>query len=66
MNIDERMLVMNTLPIVVVGAGPIGLAATAQLHERGLTPVVLERGETAGAAIAEWNHVRLFSRWRES
>ncbi|MFD9669776.1 NAD(P)-binding domain-containing protein [Rhodococcus sp. NPDC059968] len=56
---------MNTLPVVVVGAGPIGLAAAAQLRERGLTPVVFERGGSAGAAIAEWNHVRLFSRWGE-
>lgn len=56
---------MNTLPVVVVGAGPVGLAAAAQLRERGLTPLVFERGESAGAAIAEWNHVRLFSRWGE-
>ena len=56
---------MNTMPVVVVGAGPVGLAAAAQLRERGLTPVVFERGESAGAAIAEWNHVRLFSRWGE-
>ena len=56
---------MNTLPVVVVGAGPIGLAAAAQLRERGLTPLVFERGGSAGASIAEWNHVRLFSRWGE-
>ncbi|MFC9767600.1 FAD-dependent oxidoreductase [Rhodococcus jostii] len=56
---------MNTLPVVVVGAGPIGLAAAAQLRERGLTPLVFERGLVAGAAVGEWNHVRLFSRWGE-
>ncbi|MEV6279922.1 FAD-dependent oxidoreductase [Nocardia sp. NPDC051832] len=56
---------MNELPVVVVGAGPIGLAAAAELRERGLTPLVFERGATAGAAVAEWNHVRLFSRWGE-
>jgi len=56
---------MNTMPVVVVGAGPVGLAAAAQLRERGLAPVVFERGESAGAAIAGWNHVRLFSRWGE-
>ncbi|MEV0248527.1 NAD(P)-binding domain-containing protein [Nocardia sp. NPDC050712] len=56
---------MNELPVVVVGAGPIGLAAAAELRERGLIPLVFERGTTAGAAVAEWNHVRLFSRWGE-
>lgn len=56
---------VNDLPVVVVGAGPIGLAAAAELRERGLTPLVFERGETAGAAVSQWNHVRLFSRWAE-
>lgn len=53
------------LPVVVVGAGPVGLAAAAELVERGLTPLVLERGAHAGAAVAQWHHVRLFSRWSE-
>ncbi|WP_306357940.1 MULTISPECIES: FAD-dependent oxidoreductase [unclassified Nocardia] len=56
---------MNELPVVVVGAGPIGLAAAAELRERGLHPLVFERGRSAGAAVSEWNHVRLFSRWGE-
>ncbi|MCT2584514.1 NAD(P)-binding domain-containing protein [Actinophytocola gossypii] len=56
---------MVELPVVVVGAGPVGLAAAAELVERGLEPLVLERGEQAGAAVAQWHHVRLFSRWAE-
>ncbi|MCR3719535.1 MULTISPECIES: NAD(P)-binding domain-containing protein [Prauserella salsuginis group] len=56
---------MNEAPVVVVGAGPVGLAAAAELLERGIEPLVLERGEHAGAAVAEWGHVRLFSRWSE-
>lgn len=36
--------VMNTLPVVVIGAGPVGLAAAAHLLERGLEPLVLEAG----------------------
>jgi thioredoxin reductase len=56
---------MNTLPVVVVGAGPIGLATAAELSGRDLPVLVLERGEHAGAAVAQWNHVRLFSRWAE-
>ncbi|HEX6356462.1 NAD(P)-binding domain-containing protein [Actinophytocola sp.] len=56
---------MSDLPVVVVGAGPVGLAAAAELVERGLSLVVLERAGQAGAAVAEWHHVRLFSRWSE-
>ena len=56
---------MNELPVVVIGAGPVGLAAAAELVERGFAPLVLERGARAGADVAEWNHVRLFSPWSE-
>ena len=56
---------MSELPVVVVGAGPIGLAAAAHLRERGLEPLVLERGDVAGAAVAQWRSVRTFSRWAE-
>ncbi|MEQ4206814.1 FAD-dependent oxidoreductase [Actinopolymorpha sp. B9G3] len=56
---------MNGHPVVVVGAGPVGLAAAAELVERGLDPVVLEAGERAGSAVAQWHHVRLFSPWAE-
>lgn len=55
---------MTTLPVVVVGAGPVGLAAAAHLLERGLEPLVLEAGDGPGAAVASWGHVRLFSPWR--
>lgn len=50
-------------PVVVIGAGPTGLAAAAELVHRGLPVLVLEQGTTAGAAVAEWGHVRLFSTW---
>lgn len=52
------------LPVVVLGAGPVGLAAAAHLHARGLPFVVLEAGPHAGAAVAGWGHVRVFSPWR--
>ena len=56
---------MDELSVVVVGAGPVGLAAAAHLLERGLRPLVLEAGPQAGAAVARWRHVRLFSQWSE-
>ncbi len=54
----------DDLPVVVIGAGPVGLAAAAHLHERGLEPLVLEAGDGPGAAVAGWGHIRLFSPWR--
>ncbi|MFD8008856.1 NAD(P)-binding domain-containing protein [Streptomyces sp. NPDC058955] len=57
--------VTDQLPVVVIGAGPSGLAAAAHLVERGLEPLVLEAGPTAGAAVRDWSHVRLFSTWGE-
>lgn len=50
-------------PVVVIGAGPIGLAAAANLLERGIEVIVLESGATAGASIRAWGHTRLFSPW---
>ncbi|WP_115788429.1 FAD-dependent oxidoreductase [Arthrobacter silvisoli] len=54
----------KNLPVAVIGAGPVGLAAAAHLLERGLEPVIFEAGPTAGAAIGQWRHIRLFSPWR--
>ncbi|UKA56650.1 NAD(P)/FAD-dependent oxidoreductase (plasmid) [Arthrobacter sp. FW305-BF8] len=54
----------KNLPVAVIGAGPVGLAAAAHLLERGLEPLILEAGTSAGAAIEQWRHIRLFSPWR--
>lgn len=35
---------------IVIGAGPGGLAAAAALRQRGLRPLVLERGEQLGTS----------------
>ncbi|MFI7658525.1 FAD-dependent oxidoreductase [Micromonospora parva] len=58
------MSTLNELPVTVVGAGPVGLAAAAHLHERGIAFTVLEAGDTPGAAVRQWGHVRVFSPWR--
>ncbi|MGW4231215.1 NAD(P)-binding domain-containing protein [Streptomyces sp. NPDC004980] len=52
-------------PVVVIGAGPAGLAAAAHLLDQGIEPLVLEAGHSAGGAVREWAHVRLFSTWGE-
>ena len=54
----------NELPVAVLGAGPVGLAAAAHLSERALPFVIFEAGESVGASIRRWGHVRLFSPWR--
>ncbi|MFS8048763.1 FAD-dependent oxidoreductase [Rhizobium sp. BR 314] len=58
------MLNASELPVAVIGAGPVGLAAAAHLVTRGTPLVVLERGDTVGASLIEWGHVRVFSPWR--
>lgn len=52
------------LPVVVIGAGPVGLAAAAHLADRGLPHLVLEAGDRVGAAVRAWGHVRTFTPWR--
>jgi len=51
-------------PVVIIGAGPIGLAAAAHLIERNQDVRILEAGNSAGAAMAAWGHIKLFSTWR--
>jgi len=53
----------TALPIAIIGAGPVGLAAAAHLIERGETPLVFEAAETVGANMLNWQHVRMFSPW---
>src|SRR5687767_10097701 len=54
----------SELPVVIVGAGPVGLAAAAYALSRNLTPLVFEAGASAGAGIRRWGHVRMFSPWK--
>src|SRR5918994_3348705 len=60
---DAAPTARTRLPVVVIGAGPVGLAAAAHLFDRGLQPLILEAGSQVGASIGQWRHVRLFSPW---
>ena len=51
-------------PVVVIGGGPVGLAAASELVLRGLKPVVIEAGTQIAQHVREWAHVRMFSPWR--
>lgn len=55
---------LATLPVVIIGAGPIGLAAAANLVERNIDFVVLESGEAVAQSVRDWGHTRLFSPWK--
>lgn len=54
----------DDLPVLVVGAGPVGLAAAAHLADRGIPFRVLEAGPLPASAVRAWRHVQLFSPWR--
>jgi thioredoxin reductase len=51
------------LPVAVLGAGPVGLAAAAHLIMRGFTPLILEAGTQVASNLESYRHVRLFSPW---
>jgi thioredoxin reductase len=57
-------MTLGQLPVAVIGAGPVGLAAAVHLLSRGETPVVLEAGPTVGHSVRQWGHVRIFTPWR--
>jgi putative flavoprotein involved in K+ transport len=61
--VTKRMT--DTHPAIVVGAGPAGLAAAAELGRRRIPAVVLERGDAVGASWhARYDRLRLnSSRW---
>lgn len=54
----------SSLPVVVIGAGPVGLVAAAHLAARGQPFVLLEAQPAVGWSARQWQHVRLFSPWK--
>jgi thioredoxin reductase len=55
----------DSLPIVVIGAGPIGLAAAAHLASRAQRVRLFEAGSQIAPNLRKWGHVRLFSIWEQ-
>src|SRR4029079_17495596 len=55
---------LATLPVAIIGAGPIGLAAAAHLVERGIDFILFEAGDEVAASVRAWGHTRLFSPWK--
>jgi 2-polyprenyl-6-methoxyphenol hydroxylase-like FAD-dependent oxidoreductase len=55
---------LDSLPIAVIGGGPVGLAAAAHLIARNLPAKVYEAGPAVGANMRDWGHVRVFTPWR--
>jgi len=58
------MTALDQLPIAVIGAGPVGLAAAAHLTARGLRYFVLEASDGVAGSFRSTAHVRLFSPWK--
>ncbi|WP_098742843.1 FAD-dependent oxidoreductase [Paenibacillus sp. EZ-K15] len=61
---EEYVRYNGTLPVAIIGGGPIGLAAAAHLAERGQQFILFEAGPSIGQNILQWGHVRLFSPWQ--
>lgn len=55
---------LESLPVAVIGGGPVGLAAAAHLVGRGVPVKLYEAGPAIGSNLRDWGHVRVFTPWR--
>jgi thioredoxin reductase len=58
------MKTIHDLPVAIIGAGPVGLAAAAHLKVRKQPFIVFEAGHKVAWSILSWKHIRVFSPWR--
>lgn len=58
------METIKSLPVGIIGAGPVGLAAAAHLATRNQSFILFESGNTVASNILSWKHIRVFSPWR--
>jgi len=49
--------------VIVLGAGPAGLAVAYELLRRGITPLILEKGPTPGTSFASFPRNIFFGPW---
>ncbi|MER9578724.1 NAD(P)-binding domain-containing protein [Mesorhizobium sp. M0189] len=55
---------IERLPVAVIGAGPVGLAAAVHLIAQGIPVKVYEAGNAVASNLRDWGHVRVFTPWR--
>ncbi|BDD05606.1 NAD(P)-binding domain-containing protein [Aureibacter tunicatorum] len=55
---------INKLPVAIIGAGPVGLAAAAHLAKNNMPFMLFEAGNSVGTNFLSWGHVRVFSPWK--
>ncbi len=54
---------LQTLPVAIIGSGPVGLAAAAHLVKRNIPFLLFEAQEQVAANVKSWEHVQVFSPW---
>ena len=52
LNKSEYKDVHNSKPVIVIGAGPAGLFASLKLIEKGLKPIIIERGQSVSDRVS--------------
>ena len=55
---------ITSLPIAIIGGGPVGLAAAAHLTNRNLRFILFEAADSLASNILSWQHVKVFSPWK--
>ncbi len=54
----------DALPVAIIGGGPVGLAAAAELVKHGEPFLLFEAGKDVASNVESWKHVQVFSPWR--
>lgn len=60
------MISKSIKDVIVIGAGPIGLAMGIRLVHHNYSFTILEKGNSVGNNMLQWGGVHLFSNWENS